>query len=86
MTDKYFSLLMISRTLSASQRASNLSSAVLRSFAIKTIESKGLNVYRIEAVCDTNLEIELFKIIKPYNDEMILLLKKDKKRYNYSTL
>ena len=51
----------------------------IRSFAIKTIESKGLNVYRIEAVCDTNLEIELFKIIKPYNDEMILLLKKAKK-------
>ena len=44
-----------------------------------SLESKGLNVYRIEAVCDTNLEIELFKIIKPYNDEMILLLKKAKK-------
>ena len=51
----------------------------IRSFAIMSIESKGLNVYRIEAVCDTNLEIELFKIIKPYNDEMILLLKKAKK-------
>ena len=51
----------------------------IRSFAIKSIESKGLNVYRIEAVCDTNLEIELFEMIKPYNDEMILLLKKAKK-------
>jgi len=51
----------------------------IRSFAIKYIESKGLNVYRIEAVCDTNLEIELFKVIKPYNDEMILLLNKAKK-------
>lgn len=51
----------------------------IRRFAIKSIESKGLNVYRIEAVCDTNLEIELFKMIKPYNDEMILLLKKAKK-------
>ncbi len=51
----------------------------IRSFAIMSLESKGLNVYRIEAVCDTNLEIELFKIIKPYNDEMILLLKKAKK-------
>ena len=38
-----------------------------------------LNIYRIEAVCDTNLEIELFKVIKPYNDEMILLLNKAKK-------
>ena len=50
----------------------------IRSFAIKSIESKGLNIYRIEAVCDTNLESELFSIIKPYNDEMILLLKKAK--------
>ncbi len=54
----------------------------IRSFAIKSIESKGLNVYRIEAACDTNLEIELFKIIKPYNDEMILLLKKAKNIIN----
>lgn len=51
----------------------------IRSFAIKYIESKGTNIYRIEAVCDTNLEIELFSVIKPYNDEMILLLKKAKK-------
>ena len=51
----------------------------IRRFAIKSIESKGLNIYRIEAVCDTNLEIELFKMIKPYNDEMILLLKKARK-------
>ena len=51
----------------------------IRRFAIKSVESKGLNIYRIEAVCDTNLEIELFKMIKPYNDEMILLLKKAKK-------
>lgn len=54
----------------------------IRRFAIKSIESKGLNTYRIEAVCDTNLEIELFKMIKPYNDEMILLLKKAKKIVN----
>lgn len=51
----------------------------IRSFAIKEIESKGLNVYRIEAVCDTNLETEVFSMIKPYNDEMILLIKKAKK-------
>ncbi len=54
----------------------------IRSFAIKSIESKGLNIYRIEAVCDTNLEIELFEVIKPYNDEMILLLKKAKNIIN----
>lgn len=51
----------------------------VRSFAIKSIESKGLNIYRIEAVCDTNLSIELFEEIKPYNDEMILILKKARK-------
>ncbi len=52
----------------------------IRRFAIKQIESKGLNVYRIEAVCDTNLEREVFSMIKPYNDEMILLLKKAKRK------
>lgn len=52
----------------------------IRRFAIKQIESKGLNVYRIEAVCDTNLEREVFNMIKPYNDEMILLLKKARKK------
>lgn len=51
----------------------------IRSFAIKYFESKGLNLYRIEAVCDTNLETEIFSMIKPYNDEMILLLTKAKK-------
>ena len=54
----------------------------IRKFAIKSIEKKGLNIYRIEAVCDTNLETEIFKMIKPYNDEMILLLKKAKKIVN----
>lgn len=54
----------------------------IRSFAVKNIESKGLNIYRIEAVCDTNLEIELFEVIKPYNDEMILLLRKAKNIIN----
>ena len=50
----------------------------IKRFAIKSIESKGANVYRIEAVCDLNLENEVFSMIKPYNDEMILLLKKAK--------
>lgn len=50
----------------------------IKSFAIKQIESKGLNVYRIEAVCDANLEIEIFSMIKPYDDEMIELLSKAK--------
>lgn len=54
----------------------------INSFAIKMIESKGLNIYRIEAVCDKNLENEIFSMIKPYNDEMILLLKKAKKIVN----
>ena len=52
----------------------------IRRFAIKSVESKGLNVYRVEAVCDTNLEREVFNMIKPYNDEMILLLKKAKRK------
>ena len=45
-------------------------------FAILSIESKGANVYRIEATTDICIERELFKVIKPYNDEMIKLLSK----------
>lgn len=48
-------------------------------FAIKSIESKGSNVYRIEAATSDNIEKELFETIKPYNDEMIKLLLKAKK-------
>ncbi len=51
----------------------------IKRFAIKMIESKGLNVYRIEAATDKNIEQELFKVIKPYNDEMVKLLNKAKK-------
>ena len=43
-----------------------------------SIESKGANVYRIEATTDICIERELFKVIKPYNDEMIKLLNKAK--------
>ena len=50
----------------------------IKRFAIMSIESKGANVYRIEATTDTNIENELFKVIKPYNDEMIKLLTKAK--------
>lgn len=48
-------------------------------FAIKSIESKGNNVYRIEATTGINIENELFDAIKPYNDSMIKLLIKSKK-------
>ena len=51
----------------------------IRRFAIKSIESKGNNIYRIEAATDTNIEKELFSAIKPYNDDMIKLLGKAKK-------
>ena len=47
-------------------------------FAIKSIESKGNNIYRIEAATDDNIEKELFLAIKPYNDDMIKLLEKAK--------
>ena len=50
----------------------------IKRFAIKSIESKGANVYRIEATTDTNIERELFEVIKPYNDEMVKLLNKAK--------
>lgn len=42
--------------------------------AISSCESKGSNVYRIEAVTNDKIEQTLFNAIKPYNDEMIKLL------------
>ena len=50
----------------------------INKFAIYNIESKGADVYRIEATTDTNIERVLFNAIKPYNDEMIKLLNKAK--------
>ena len=50
----------------------------IKSFAIKSIETKGANIYRIEGTTDTNIENVLFEAIKPYNDEMIKLLNKAK--------
>ena len=48
-------------------------------FAIKSLENKGLNVYRIEATTDNNIENQLYEKIKTYNIEMIKLLEKSKK-------
>lgn len=50
----------------------------ISSFAILSCESKGSNVYRIEASTGSQLEACLFDVIKPYNDEMVRLLKKAK--------
>ncbi len=50
----------------------------IKKFAIYNFESKGSNTYRIEAVTSDRLETTLFKVIKPYNDEMIKLLIKAK--------
>ena len=47
-------------------------------FACVSLESKGSNVYRIEAVSGSNLERRLYMEIKPYNDEMVSLLTKAK--------
>ena len=50
----------------------------IKKFAISSCESKGSNVYRIEAVTGDRVEDSLFSIIKPYNDEMIRILMKAK--------
>ena len=55
---------------------------VINKFAILDCESKGLNIYRIEAVTDTNIYSEAFHAIKPYNDDMKLLLLKANKILN----
>ncbi|HHT38125.1 MAG TPA: alanine--tRNA ligase, partial [Mollicutes bacterium] len=51
-------------------------------FAIKSFESKGANVFRIEATTDKNVEQELYTVISPYNDEMKKLLEKAKRIIN----
>ncbi len=51
----------------------------IKRFAIKSLESKGSNLYRVEAAVDTNIEKVLFEAIKPYNDIMMSLLEKAKK-------
>ena len=50
----------------------------IEKFAISSYETKGSNLYRIEAVTGGKIEDTLFDIIKPYNDEMIKLLMKAK--------
>ena len=44
--------------------------------AIYNCESKGSNIYRIEAVGKEKIKSTLFDVIKPYNDEKIKLLMK----------
>ena len=46
--------------------------------AITSYESKGSNIYRIEATTGSKISSTLFDIIKPYNDEMVKLLIKAK--------
>ncbi len=46
--------------------------------AIYNIESKGSNIYRIEAVTNNKIDETLFDVIRPYNDEKIKLLLKAK--------
>jgi len=50
----------------------------IKNFAIVSCESKGSNVYRIEAVTMDKIQEALFAAIKPYNDEMIKQLMKAK--------
>lgn len=48
----------------------------IKKMAIYLCESKGSNVYRIEAVTNDKIEDTLLETIKPYNDEMVKLLMK----------
>ena len=48
----------------------------IKNFAITSCESKGSNVYRIEAVTNDKIESTLMDVIAPYNDEKIKLLMK----------
>ena len=48
----------------------------IKRLAILSVESKGSNVFRIEAVTNDAVEDALMEVIKPYNDEKIKLLMK----------
>lgn len=48
----------------------------IKKVAILSVESKGSNIYRIEAVTNDAIEDALMDAIKPYNDEKIKLLMK----------
>ncbi len=48
----------------------------IKKAAITLCESKGSNVYRIEAVTGNRVDEALLQAVKPYNDEMIKLLMK----------
>ena len=50
----------------------------IKRLAITSCESKGSNVYRIEAVTGDRIEEALYNIIQPYTDEKIRLLMKAK--------
>ena len=50
----------------------------IKIFAIKSLDSKGSNLYRVEGATDQNIENVLFEAIKPYNDDMMKLLNKAK--------
>ena len=50
----------------------------IKKMAIVNCESKGSNIYRIEAVTNEKIENALFEAIKPYNDEMVKLLLKSR--------
>ena len=54
--------------------ASNTSE--IKKLSIYSCESKGSNVYRIEATTNDKIEQILFETIKPYNDEKVKLLMK----------
>ncbi len=56
--------------------ASNTSE--IKRLAITSCESKGSNIYRIEAVTGNAIEDTLLEVIKPYSDEKVRLLMKAK--------
>lgn len=51
----------------------------IKRFAVKSYESKGSNIYRVEATTDKYIESELYTVVGSYNDEMLKLLEKAKR-------
>lgn len=81
-SDKYDKIVRVVNIVDSTELCGGthvIKSSDIGSFAIISLESKGQNIYRIEATTGDNIKKELFKEIKPYNEDMMRLLTKAKK-------
>lgn len=81
-TEKYGKIVRVVNIVDSTELCGGthvVKSSDIGQFAIISLESKGQNIYRIEATTKDNIKKELFEEIKPYNEDMMRLLNKAKK-------